>query len=187
MFSKKLRNTAGVSLIEVMISLILTGLLATASFQFYSSMNGSTLTQQNVSDLQHICRTTVYELKKCLRMAGYKIGAHVPYQVSGDTLFVYQQGTQPVDTISYFLVPAAVPDLEGERGRQLYRLVRRVNGASPAVMSDQLVGIDYQIVDSANVNITVTAESVRRDHEYTENDGYKRYSLVERVKIRNVN
>ena len=188
MFSKKLRNIAGISLVEVMISLILTGLLATASFKFYASMNGSTLTQQDMSDLQHICRTTVYELKKSLRMAGYKIGSHVPFEVTGDTLFIYQQGIQPVDTISYYLASAgfrAVP--EGEPAHPLFLLMRSTNGAAAVVMSDQLTGIDYEIVDSANVNITVAAESVRRDHEYRQNDGYKRYSLVERVKIRNVN
>lgn len=188
MFRMKIRNIAGISLIEVMISLIITGLLATASFQFYASMNGRTLTQQDLSDLQHICRTTVYELKKNLRMAGYKIGSHVPYEISGDTLFVYQQGAQPVDTISYYLVPTSDGEHhDGEEARPLFRLMRQTNGGTPAAMSDQLTAITYNVVDSANIAITVTAESTRRDQEYRQNDGYKSYSLTERVKIRNVN
>ena len=186
MIQSKLRNTAGVSLVEILVSVIITGLLATASFQFYSDMNGRTLTQQDLSDLQHICRTTVYELKKSVRMAGYKIGSHEPFELAGDTLFVYQQGTNPVDTIRYYLTPEYRSD-DVEGAHQLYRLMKKMNSEPAVPMSDHLSALNFTEVDSANIQVDVTAESIRRDHEYTNNDGYKSYSLTELIKIRNVN
>ena len=186
MFLSKLRSTAGISLVEILVSLIITGLLATASFQFYSDMNGRTLTQQDLSDLQHICRTTVYELKKNIRMAGYKIGSHEPFAIAGDTLLVYQQGTNPVDTIRYFLTEETeVLDVEG--AHQLYRLMKQMNSEPAVIMSDHLSSLIFTEVDSANIEVVVTAESMRRDHEYVSNDGFKSYSLTELIKIRNVN
>jgi type II secretory pathway component PulJ len=186
MFLSKLRNTAGISLVEILVSLIITGLLATASFQFYSDMNGRTLTQQDLSDLQHICRTTVYELKKSIRMAGYKIGSHDPFEIAGDTLFVYQQGTNPVDTIRYYLVQEYRMDA-AEGAHQLYQLMKQMNSESAVPMSDHLRSLVFTEIDSANIQVEVTAESERRDHEYTANDGFKSFTLTELIKIRNVN
>jgi len=188
MIIRKLRNRAGATLVEVMVALIITGLLATASFQFYSDMNGRTLTQQDLSDLQHICRVTVYELKKSIRMAGYKIGSHDPYAIDGDTLTVYRQGSQPVDTIRYYLVEASVvtdPDAETQP-HQLFQLMKQVNSDYAVPMSDQISALNFQVIDTANIQISVSAESTRRDHEYQLNDGYKTYSLTERVRIRNI-
>ena len=186
MILSKLRNTAGVSLVEILVSVIITGLLATASFQFYSDMNGRTLTQQDLSDLQHTCRTTVYELEKNIRMAGYKVGSHDPFEIAGDTLFVYQQGTNPVDTIRYFLTEEMhFEDVEG--AHQLYQLMKQMNSESAVPMSDHLSALVFTEIDSANIQVDVTAESTRRDHTYTNNDGYKSYSLTELIKIRNVN
>ena len=186
MFLSKLRNTAGVSLVEVLVSVIITGLLATASFQFYSDINGRTLTQQDMSDLQNICRTTVYELEKNIRMAGYKIGSHEPFEIAGDTLFVYQQGTNPVDTIRYYLsIESSIHDVEGSH--QLYRLMKQMNSTAAVPMSDHLRTLVFTEIDSANIQVDVTAESIRRDHEYVNNDGFKSYSLTELIKIRNVN
>ena len=183
---KRLRSTAGVTLVEILVSLFITGLLATASFQFYSDMNGRTLTQQDLSDLQHICRTTVYELKKSIRMAGYKIGSHEPFAITGDTLFVYRQGDHPVDTTRYYLMPEVVSE-EIEGAHQLYRLMKQMNSDPAVPMSDHLSALVFTEVDSANIQVDVTAESIRRDHEYTTNDGFKSYSLTEFIKIRNVN
>jgi len=187
MIIRKLRTGAGATLVEVMVALIITGLLATASFQFYSDMNGRTLTQQDLSDLQHICRVTVQELKKNIRMAGYKVGNHDPYAIGGDTLTVYRQGSQPVDTIRYYLVEAPVADPEAEtQPHQLFRLMKQVNSDYAVPMSDQLSALNFQVIDTSNIQISVSAESTRRDHEYELNDGYKSYSLTERVRIRNI-
>lgn len=183
---RKLSNTAGITLVEILVSLFITGLLATASFQFYSDMNGRTLTQQDLSELQHICRTTVYELKKSIRMAGYKIGSHEPFEITGDTLLVYQQGANPVDTTRYFLAPETLSE-EIEGAHQLYQLMKQVNSDPAVPMSDNLRTLTFTEVDSANIQVDVTAESERRDHEYEVNDGFKSYSLTELIKIRNVN
>jgi len=186
MFLNKLRNNRGLSLVEMMVSLIITGVITTGALQFFSDMNGRTLTQQDLSEMQNTCRMTMSELETNIRMAGYKIGSHAPFEIVGDTFFVYRRGTSPVDTICYFL--QAESDVQNVQGaHQLYRMMKKTNPAAAVPMSDHLRALTFTRVDSANIQVDVTAESVRRDQEYTGNDGFKSYSLTELIKIRNVN
>jgi hypothetical protein len=153
-------------------------------------MHAQSETQYNVSEMQHLCRTSLYDIRKSLLQAGYKLTGHPPYEISGDTLAVYYNGLQPVDTIKYYLVeftPAEydnVPDLPA--GNQLYKLVKKVNSAAASVFADFVTDIIYNQVDSANVVVTINVQSFRSDDSYAPNDGFRIYSISERIKIRNV-
>jgi len=184
----KLKSVAGVTLIELMIALVITGIMATASFKFYAAMNGRSLAQQEVSDLQLVCRNTMQELKKTIRMAGYKVTDHVPLEVVGDTLNVYMAGVQPIDTVRYFLAPLNTGDTQlGDlaSSRNVFRMVKQLNSDYPATFSDYITNVNFNVVDAANLEITVTAESTERDPDYRQNNGYRSYSLTEKVRIRN--
>ena len=89
----KLRAQHGVSLVELLIAVLLTGILTSASFQFYSSMYIQSEAQFDKSEIQNICRVSLSEMKKTLRMAGYKLDAATPpYVINGDSLKIYYNG-----------------------------------------------------------------------------------------------
>lgn len=188
MRSKIMKSRAGMTLIEVLIAVVLTGILTTATFKFYQASHGQALVQQDISDLQLICRNTMYEIKKTLRMAGYKVGSHDAFEIAGDTLSVYMQGNQPIDTIRYYL-----GDMNGnytvdgqEESRSIYELRKQTNSGAYETFAEYVSAVNYNVIDSANIEITVSAEAERMDPDYNQNDGYRSYSLTERVKIRNV-
>ncbi|MCH7879772.1 MAG: prepilin-type N-terminal cleavage/methylation domain-containing protein, partial [candidate division Zixibacteria bacterium] len=63
----RLRSQRGVSLIELLIAVLLTGIVTSAAFQFYASMHIESEAQFDKSEIQHVCRVSLAELKKTLR------------------------------------------------------------------------------------------------------------------------
>ncbi len=175
---------------EVLIAGLITGVIATSAFQFYTKMHGQSESQFNVSEMSQVARASIYEMRKSLLQAGFKIGTHIPYEISGDTLAVYYSDTQPVDTIKYYLVEftndeyANAPNLPN--GTKLYKLVKKVNAAAAFTYADFVTGLTYNQIDAANVVITINVLSMHADDSYTTNNGYRTYSISERIKVRNV-
>ncbi|MCH7689680.1 MAG: hypothetical protein IIA17_01370 [candidate division Zixibacteria bacterium] len=186
----KASNSRGISIIEVLIAGLITGIIATSSFSFYVSMQQQSETQYEVSELQHTCRTSLWDMKKTLRLAGFKIGSHVPYEISADTLAVYYNDTQPVDSFRYFLQEfdsfeySLVPNLPD--GRQLYKLMKQINSAPAAVYAEYITKISYNVIDPSNIVITIQAQTTKQDDTYTPNGGFREFSLAERVHLRNL-
>jgi prepilin-type N-terminal cleavage/methylation domain-containing protein len=188
---KRLRNCQrGFSILEVIIAALITGILATSAFHFYTKMHGQSETQFNVSEMQQLCRTSLYDIRRTLLQAGFKLSAHPPYEIVGDTLSVYYCNTQPVDTIQYYLVEfdageyAQVPDRPV--GIELYKLVKKVNSEAAAIYADYITDIDYNQIDSANIIVTISVQAMRSDDDYASNSGFRVYSLSERIKVRNI-
>jgi hypothetical protein len=179
----------GIGILELLIAMLITGLMTTAAFQFLVTMQNQSEAQQNLSEAQLLCRNSLMDIKKDLRMAGYKLTGHPAYEVKGDTLAIYLSQSQPVDTILYFLQEfsernyAAMPDLP--EGRQVYRLMRQTNSGLPNEFADYILNIQYDLVSPSNVVVRVTTQSPRPDEDYPSFNGYRSYSLAERVKIRN--
>ena len=90
---KKFKNNKGYTLLEILIGLFLTGLIAAAGFEFYATMHNQRLVQEDISDMQLNARNSLQEIVKTLRMGGYKISTHPPYRASGDSLFVFYSET----------------------------------------------------------------------------------------------
>ena len=186
MHKRILRSRAGVTLIEMLIALMLTGVLTTAAFKFYQASHGEALVQQDISDLHLVCRNTVYDIKKTLRLAGYKVGSHKAYEFFGDTLCIYMQGTNPIDTIRYYLADLPSAYMPDNKSRAVYELRKQINSDPYNELAEYISAVDYNVIDSANIEVTVTAEAERKDPDYDLNNGYRTCSLKERVKIRNV-
>lgn len=185
-------NQSGFSILEVMIAALITGILVAASFEFYKTMHGQSETQYNVSEMQQMARSSMYDIRKTLLQAGFKLGAgHPPYEIVGDTLAVYYSITLPVDTVKYYLVEftpaeyANVPDLPA--GAELYKLVKKVNSGVPDIFADFISDINFNEVDSANIIVTINVQAMRADEDYAANDGFRIYSVSERINVRNVN
>lgn len=189
-FSKRIgRSNSGVTLVELMVALVTTSILATASLSFFSGVSNETVTQENISEMQDLSRATLMEIKKDLRMAGYKLEGHAPYEIFGTTLGIYTRQTNPVDTTWYYLEEytpgeyATMTDLPA--GRKLYKLMKKHNSDVPELFSDCIVGIQYTVIDSANVEIKVTTQTAKKDIDWKFHNGYRTFTVEEQVMIRN--
>lgn len=189
-FTRKIfRCQRGISVLELLIATLITGVMTTAAFQFLVTMQNQSEAQQNLSEAQLLCRNSLMDIKKNLRMAGYKITGHPSYEVKGDTLAVYVSQSQPVDTILYYLQEfndgeyASMPNLP--EGRQVYRLIKQTNSDPPDEFADYILNVLYDLTDPSNVIVGVTTQAPRPDEDYPSFNGYRSYSLSERVKIRN--
>ena len=187
---QRLRNSRGTSILEVLIAALITGLITTAAFKFYTAMHHQAETQYEVSEIQHLCRASLHDMKKTLRMAGYKLTGHPSYEIKGDSLAIYFSASQPVDTFLYFLEEytddeyAQVPDLL--QGKQLWKLMKQRNSFPSVVFSNCITDINYTVVNSTNMIIVITIQTSRSDDTYSTNNGFRTYSLVERVNMRNM-
>jgi len=179
----------GFTMLEVLISVLISAVIVTGLFQFYSRVQTQADGQYTLSEAQHRCRSSLQEIKKTLRMAGYKIGAHPDYEINGDTLSVYMSLTQPVDTIQYYLVEfndteyATVSDRPN--GVRLYNLVKKVNSDAATIYSDYITGIRYTTPDPLSVQVSIGLLTMHSDLNYQDKNGFRSFSLSERVRIRN--
>ena len=186
----RLKCSRGFTILEVVIAALITGILATASFRFYTSMHNQTEAQYEVSELQHQCRASVHEMKKTLRLAGFKLTAHPAIEINGDSLAIYFSETQPVDTVLYFLQEFGdldyyrIPDLPD--GQQLFRLVRQRNSQPAEIFTDFIVDVGFKPIDSKTMLITITAQTSKKDETFEENNGFRTWTLEEQVSLRNV-
>lgn len=180
----------GVSLLEVLIAVLITGIIATAGFQFYSNVSHQGEVQIDVSEMQNLCRTSMYDIRKALRSAGYMVSGKA-FEINGDSLAVYYSGTQPIDTTLYFIQEysdsayAMIADLP--TGTSLYYLMKQINSNPPAIYTDFVSDISFTQIDPSNVLVSITTQVPRGDDTYATNGGFRKISLTERVNVRNVN
>jgi prepilin-type N-terminal cleavage/methylation domain-containing protein len=187
---KALRNSRGVSLIEIIIAMFITGLISAAGFHFYIQMHNSALTQEEISDMQQSSRASLEEICKNLRMAGFKLDStHAAYRINGESLYVFASITQPVDTILYFLQSynnyELVMDDSLARDLRPRKLMIKVNSGQPEVFADNIRAMKFNPVSSRAVEISLTVQPLKSDMTYLDNGGYRMHTATERVKIRN--
>jgi len=180
---QRLRSKAGFTLIEVLIALFLTGVLTLSAFRFYSDMHNHALTQEEISDMQQNSRATLQELSRSLRMAGYKIGSHVPFLIEGDSLWVFYSDTQPVDTVLYYLENE--PAIDGA-SMQGHRLMKKQNSSDATLFAEHIHGLSYRQINSSTIEIALEVQTTKADETFMQDDGYRTIELAERVHLRNV-
>lgn len=185
------RQTAGFTIIEILVAVLISGTVITAGFQFYANMHGAALSQMDISEMQHLSRNSIEEISRSLRMAGFRVpSGHPPYQVSGDTLAIYFRNVQPVDTILYYLDEftsseyAQVPGLP--TGQKLYKLMKKSNSGAAAVYADFVSSINYVTASTKSLAVTITILAGRKDHSYPMNNGFRKYTFGITVEMRNL-
>jgi prepilin-type N-terminal cleavage/methylation domain-containing protein len=187
---KRLDNDRGYTLLEVLIGLFLTGLIAAGGFEFYATMHNQRIVQEDISDMQLNARNSLQEMVQTLRMGGYKIGAHPAFRVSGDSLYVFYSETQAVDTTLYYLDDYTAMELsridEAPSGLEPRKLMKKVNSDAPAVLADFIRLVRYNVIDSATVQIALVTQASQPDEDFTSNCGYRLYVATERVNLRNI-
>ena len=175
--------------------MLITGIMVASVFEFYVSMHNQTMVQDEISEMQQNSRACIVEITKNLRMAGFKIGSHAPYLINGDSLYVFYNDTQPVDTILYYL--SAQPNYElkgqyadddegGEGAETPNQLMKKVNSNRATVFSDYILGVSFTQVNSSTLGVSITTQATKPDEDYTENYGIRTYQSNENVFLRNI-
>jgi len=189
---KILKNSKGYTMAELLISLFITGLLATAGFQFYIQMHNSALSQEEVSEMQQSSRASLQEMGRVLRMAGYKLnGVHAAYRINGDSIYIFFSDTKPIDTILYFLADYGNGDLPMiadsiDDSRKPKMLMKQVNNTRPEVFADNINNMSFTVVNSSTIEIALVVQPLKSDQTYVGNGGFRSYSAAERIKLRNL-
>jgi len=187
------KNHSGFTLIEILVSLFLTGVIAATAFEFYVSMHNQTLAQDEISEMQQNARACIIDITKTLRMAGFKVGAHAPFSISGDSLYIFFSDTQPVDTVLYYLASYADYEIHGtyaeDGGEGAIRpkmLMKKVNSNRPTAFSDNIISLIFTQVSPSMISISITTQVSRADEDYVDNFGYRTYQIDEQVFLRNI-
>lgn len=94
---KKLQKRHGISLIEVLVALVLTGIITTAVFRLYLSQHQQYIAQDDVSNIQQNARASIDELSRHIRMAGHQLPFGLEpveaFNSNPDTIVIRYKGT----------------------------------------------------------------------------------------------
>jgi len=87
-----LSSLKGATLIELLVTIIITGIILTVAFRIYLVQQKGWIVQSQVSDMQHSARVAIRELTHRIRMAGYGlpdgVEAITPKNANPDTITI---------------------------------------------------------------------------------------------------
>lgn len=90
-----LKNNRGVSLVEVLIGLFMTGLVVASVFGVYINHHKNWMIQEDVTEMQQSARAVIDELTRQIRMAGHGLPLGLPgleaYNTNPDTIVITYQ------------------------------------------------------------------------------------------------
>jgi len=186
----RVKGQAGFTLIELIISLALTGIIAFTAFKFYASLNQQALSQQEISDIQQTNRACLEELSTALRSAGSGLTTSPAYAVSNDSLSVYMQAAGGVDTVLYFLQEIddsvyTAMGIDGSSGMVVHWLMKQENSSAAQIYADCITDLRYTVINPRLVAITIEVQTTKADDTFKQNNGYRTFINTERVVVRN--
>ena len=170
------------------LALLITGVITMAGFRFYVRMHNEVLTQDEISEMQHNSRASLEEMVRTLRMAGFKTGGHAPYLINGDSIYVFFSGTQPIDTVLYFLADydAGEQDSLRQKFSPRYRLMRKFNSDNASTYADNIKSLSFTEIDASTIRIDLDVQTESTDEAFADNHGIRVYDASERVNLRNL-
>lgn len=102
-----LTSDEGISLVEVLFALLMTGILTAAMFKIYVNQHQTWMIQQSVLDRQQNARAAIDEMTRQLRQAGYQLPNGLApleaYDTDPDTVVVCYNSSDCQVTIEYDL------------------------------------------------------------------------------------
>jgi Tfp pilus assembly protein PilV len=175
---RMLSNQRGMSILELLISSLLSLLVVAAALEFYLTSHKSWLMQSDVAEVQQNARVCLDEMAGHMRMAGYGLPTgHPAFEFGSDSLTIYYVRNGKVDTILYFVDPVD--------STHTY-LMRQVAGTMPKVFADGVEGITVTSTAPRIFELGLTARNEQIDHEMFAGDGHRRRTLTTEVMIRNL-
>ncbi|MEK7774562.1 MAG: prepilin-type N-terminal cleavage/methylation domain-containing protein [Candidatus Zixiibacteriota bacterium] len=185
-----MKAESGFTLVELLVAGLMASIISFASFEFYGKMHNSTLSQEDVSDMQMTCRNTLDEMSKTIGNAGFKIYSGAGYSVVGDSIKVFYQGTNPVDSVVYFLQEFTSTDYDKVAGRtadmHYYKLMKKENGAAAVEFATNIKTLTYNVISANTIDLVLTLWTGRIDDDYSFDNGFRTLSATQRVYLRNL-
>ncbi len=183
-------NRRGFTLLEMLIALVIMAFVTLAAFQFYRAAHQEVLAQQDISDLQLSNRNCLEDISTALRKAGYLLDGHPPYEISGDSLYVFFSETQPVDTVLYYLEELTDAEYSSlitghVSGMAVYKLYKKVNSGDPVVFADDVTLLRFTVINPQLIAITLQTQASAVDETFSQNNGFRSFVNTERVVLRN--
>ncbi len=90
--TKKLQGAKGLSLIEVLIAMLMTGIITAAIFKVYINQHKNWTVQDEITDMQQNARAAIDEITRNVRMAGYALPLGLPcikaFNTDPDTILI---------------------------------------------------------------------------------------------------
>lgn len=81
----RLTKQAGVSILEVLIALIITGIITTAIFRLYITQHKNYIVQDDITEIQQSARAAIDELSRHIRVAGNNLPNGIPPLAASNT------------------------------------------------------------------------------------------------------
>jgi type IV pilus assembly protein PilW len=212
----RLKNDSkGFTLVEILVSLAVSGLVLTGIYSTYQSQQQSYILQEEMAKMQQNLRAAMFLMTRELRMAGFDPtgGANagiVAGEWSASSLrFTKDDNSDgdvadPGEDVAYYLYPSG----------GIQKLGRKPPGTAPVqpvaeniealwfVYLDENNAVTASLADIRSVEITLVARIGRITKDYTNsipytnklgtktfgpyNDGYHRSALSDRVRCRNL-
>jgi len=88
--------------------------------------------------------------------------------------------------VLYYLQENTALGVNAPNGWKPMFLMKKVNNQPAAVFSDVVRSITYTVIDSANVQVSIEAQTAKSDESWDEDSGYRSFTATERVTIRNL-
>ena len=185
----RLRSNGGFTMVGMMISAVLMGIVSFSALNFYQQQHSGYLQQSDLTDTQQNLRATMNELTRLIRMAGYRATGAEPVEVStgGNILILrYHDGVEVTAQAFYLLA-------NSETGRNdLVTVVGKGLAATFAEGIDSVLftpggtgtGVQWVTVDLVAKTASEGFQTAAYGGEKTR-DAYLYRRLTSRVAIRN--
>jgi type IV pilus assembly protein PilW len=189
-------NTSnGFTLVELMITVAISGIIIAAIYSAYISQQRTYLAQEQVAEMQQNIRAAIDMMAREIRMAGYdptqSAGAGITTALAGQISFT-QDTNGDGDTadsgemidFGFNLADDAlrdgVPDndADGDGIPDAVSQRRQINGGGYQAIAENIQGIEFRYLDSANavtavpanirsIQISILARAGRADRDFT--------------------
>jgi len=153
--------TAGFSLLELLIVLALTGLVAAAGYTFYTSQYKTKIQQDRVTGMQQNLRSAMEIMARDIRMAGYdpteEAGSGITtatatqlsftYATDADTNGIDDDGDNVVDEADEGRLTASVTYTIGDGNKDGNPdILRNFNGGGNVVVSESMEALEFNYI-----------------------------------------
>ena len=192
-------NTKGFTLVELMISIAMTGIIVAAVYTVYTLQQKTSTAQDQVVEMQQNIRAAMYTMMQEFRMAGYEADsandASITAANEAGITFEMVNDSGTVDTITYGFLPADDSDANGivNNSDGVAALRREINGGGLQPIAENIEAIEFEYSDEdgnviatpvatpstiRTITITLLARAAWRDAKYVNNTVYTTASDV---------
>lgn len=165
MKTKKTAHNSGFTLIEVMISMVIAGILASGMYSVYAIQSRSYTVQDQISEMQQILRSAMSVMTREIRMAAFNPtgNCNAKILIDNDTLFTFE--TCDNDHNDYSVAYQITYNLYGAytdsvTQNDLGRIRQIPNGstASNSPLAEDIDGLEFQYLDTDGAVTAVNSE-----------------------------